>query len=278
MLATYLIGLREGIEAAIIISILVGYVVKLGERQHVTKIFGGAAAAVLLSLGIGFGLSGIASEVSDTLEITITGITSLLAVVFVTWMIFWMARQSRAMATNLRSRVDAAVAKSAWSLATVAFLAVAREGVETSILLWSAARSAGGSFGVFGGAFLGLLTASVAGYLMYRGALKFNLGTFFNITGAYLVVIAAGIFSYAIGEFQELGLLPFLTNPAYDFSAALPEGSVPELILAGTIAFNTAPSLLQAAGWFAYVIPVAIIYGRTIRHKKAAPVAAPAAA
>lgn len=278
MLATYLIGLREGIEAAIIISILVGYVVKLGERQHVTKIFGGAAAAILLSLGIGFGLSGIASEVSDTVEITITGVTSLLAVVFVTWMIFWMARQSRAMASNLRSRVDAAVAKSAWSLATVAFLAVAREGVETSILLWSTARSAGGSFGVFGGAFLGLLTASVAGYLMYRGALKFNLGNFFNITGAYLVVIAAGIFSYAIGEFAELGLLPFLTTPAYDFSAALPEGSVPELILAGTIAFNTAPSLLQAAGWFAYVIPVAIIYSRTIRHKKPAAAAAGAAA
>ena len=270
MLATYLIGLREGIEAAIIISILVGYVVKLGERQLASKIFIGAAAAIVLSLAIGFGLSGIASEVSETVEITITGITSLLAVVFVTWMIFWMARQSRAMAANLRSKVDTAVAKSAWSLAIVAFLAVAREGVETSILLWSTARSAGGSFGVFGGAFLGLLTASVAGYLMYRGALKFNLGTFFNITGAYLVVIAAGIFSYAIGEFQELGLLPFLTNPAYDFSAALPEGSVPELILAGTIAFNTAPSLLQSVGWFAYVIPVAIIYSRTIRHKKPA--------
>ncbi|MEN9736825.1 MAG: hypothetical protein RJA26_58 [Actinomycetota bacterium] len=270
MLATYLIGLREGIEAAIIISILVGYVVKLGERQHVTKIFTGAAAAVLISLGIGFGLSGIAAEVSETVEIAITGATSLLAVVFVTWMIFWMAKQSRAMAANLRAKVDAAVVKSAWSLAVVAFLAVAREGVETSILLWSTARSAGGGFDVFGGAFLGLLTASLAGYLMYRGALKFNLGTFFNVTGAYLVVIAAGIFSYAIGEFQELGLLPLLTNPAYDVSAILPEGSVPELILAGTIAFNTAPSLLQSVGWFAYLIPVAVLYARSLSHRKPA--------
>jgi len=270
VLATYLIGLREGIEAAIIISILVGYVVKLDERQQVGKILTGAGLAVLLALGIGFGLSGLETEVSDQAEITITGTTSLLAVFFVTWMIFWMAKQSRAMASHLRAQVDAAVTRSSWSLATVAFLAVVREGVETSILLWSTAKSAGGGATVFGGAFLGLATAALVGYLMYRGSLKFNPGTFFKITGGYLVVIAGGVFSYAIGEFQELHWLPFLTNHAYDVSAAFPQNSVQDLVLVGTIGFNAAPTVLQALAWVAYVVPVAVFYGRANRKAHAA--------
>lgn len=271
MLATYLIGLREGIEAAIIISILVGYVVKLNERQQIGKILTGAGLAILVALAVGFGLSGLESEVSDTTEIAITGTTSMLAVVFVTWMIFWMAKQSRAMAANLRARVDAAVTRSAWSLATVAFLAVIREGVETSILLWSTAKSAGGGTSVFGGAFLGLATAALAGYLMYRGALKFNLGTFFKITGGYLIVIAGGVFSYGIGEFQELHILPFLTNQAYDLTAMVPQNSVQDLILVGTVGFNAAPTVLQCIGWLVYVLPVAMLYAKANQQKATKP-------
>jgi high-affinity iron transporter len=262
VLATYLIGLREGLEAAIIISILVGYVVKLGERAQIAKILTGAGAAILLALALGFGLSGLEANVSSNIEIAITGTTSLLAVVFVTWMIFWMARQSRAMAANLRARVDAAVTRSAWSLASVAFLAVIREGVETSILLWSTAKSTAGGGNVFGGAFLGLATAAVLGYFMYRGSLRFNLKHFFNFTGGYLIVIAAGIFSYAIGEFTELGFLPFLSNQAYDLTAAFPAGSVQELILVGTVAFNAAPTVLQVLGWWLYAVPVAVLFAR----------------
>ena len=262
MLATYLIGLREGIEAAIIISILVGYVVKLGERAQVSKIMTGAGAAIVVALALGFGLSGIEANVSSQIEIAITGITSLVAVAFVTWMVFWMATQSRAMASNLRSQVDAAVTRNSWSLAMVAFLAVIREGVETSILLWSTAKSTTGGGNVFGGAFLGLATAAVLGVLMFRGTLRFNLKHFFNITGLYLVVISAGIFSYALGEFQELGLLPFLSQPAYDLSTVFPEGSIQELVLVGTVAFNAAPTVLQVLGWWLYAIPVALLFKR----------------
>jgi high-affinity iron transporter len=263
LLATFLIGLREGIEAAIIISILVGYVVKLGERSQVSKILAGAGLAILLALGIGFALSEVEATVSSSIEIAVTGITSLVAVAFVTWMIFWMATQSRAMAANLRSKVDLAVRRSTWSLATVAFLAVIREGVETSILLWTTAKSThGGSVG-FGGAAAGLLTAAVLGFMMYRGTLRFNLTTFFNVTGAYLIVIAAGIFSYAIGEFQELGWLPFLSQPGYDLSSMFPEGSIQELILAGTLAFNAAPTILQIIGWWLFAVPVALLFRRS---------------
>ncbi|MFM7030286.1 MAG: iron uptake transporter permease EfeU [Micrococcales bacterium] len=261
MLATYLIGIREGLEAAIIISILIGYVVKLGERAQISRILAGAGAAVLIALGLGFALSGIEANVSDQIEITITGITSLLAVVFVTWMIFWMAKQSRSMAANLRSKVDAAVTKSSWSLASVAFLAVIREGVETSILLWSTAKSTGGP-NAFGGAFLGILTAAAMGYFMYKGSLRFNLGSFFKATSVYLIVIAAGVFSYSIGEFQELGWLPFLTGHFYDLSAVFPQGSIQELVLAGAFTFNNAPTTLQAIGWLAYVLPVSYLFAQ----------------
>lgn len=262
VLATYLVGLREGIEAAIIISILVGYVVKLGERNQLAKIAWGTAAAVALSLAVGFGLSEIAAEASEQLEITITGTTSILAVSFVTWMIFWMSKQARALSTSLRAQVDAAVARSAWSLAGVAFLAVVREGVETSILLWSTAKTTQGGTVAFGGAFLGIATAAVLGYFMYRGVLRFNLGTFFKYTALYLIVLAGGIFAYGIGEFQELGWLPFLTQHSYDVSAVLPEGSIGELILAGTIGFNSAPTVLQSLAWVLYVVPVAVLFAR----------------
>jgi high-affinity iron transporter len=260
VLATYLIGVREGIEAAIIISILVGYVVKLGEKHLVPRILGGAGVAVLISIGLGFGLSGLEAEVSEQAEVAITGATSLLAVVFVTWMIFWMAKQARALSTNLRSQVDAALVKSTWSLAAVAFLAVIREGVESSILIWSAVKTTNGGLSATGGAFLGLGTAAILGYLMYRGALKFNIGKFFRYTGAYLVVLAAGIFAYGIGEFQELGFFPILTAHTYDVSAILPENSIPELILVGTIGFNTAPTMLQSLAWLLYLVPVGYLY------------------
>jgi high-affinity iron transporter len=260
VLATYLIGVREGIEAAIIISILVGYVVKLGEKQLASRILMGAGAAVLIAIGLGFGLSGLEAEVSEQAEITITGVTSLMAVVFVTWMIFWMAKQARALSSSLRSQVDAALIKNSWSLATVAFLAVIREGVESSILIWSAVKTTNGGLSATGGAFLGLGTAAILGYLMYRGALKFNIGKFFRYTGAYLVVLAAGIFAYGIGEFQELGIFPFLTAHTYDVSAILPENSIPELVLVGTIGFNTAPTMLQSLAWLLYLVPVGYLY------------------
>jgi len=171
------------------------------------------------------------------------------------------------MSANLRAQVDSAVNKSAWSLASVAFLAVIREGVETSILLWSTAKSTAGSGNVFGGAALGLATAAVIGFLMYKGTVKFNLKHFFRFTGAYLIVIAAGIFSYAIGEFQELGLLPFLTGTAYDVRSIFPEGSIQELVLVGTIAFNAAPTWLQALGWGLYVVPAAWFFGKSNASK-----------
>jgi high-affinity iron transporter len=268
MLANYLIGLREGIEAALIISILVTYLVKLGEKRHLSKIFAGTIAAIILSIGVGIALSELESSVPTSVEPAISGITSLIAVGFVTWMIFWMAKQARAMSGNLRGQVDSAVSKSEWSLATVAFLAVIREGVETSVLLWTTAKTTGPNSSPVLGATLGLLTAAVVGYLMYKGSLKFNIGKFFRFTGAFLVLVGAGILGYGIGELQEIGWLPFLTSHSYDVSAAIPTDGVLDTILRGTLAFNNAPTVLQTIFWFGYLIPTGWLFFRNQKTRK----------
>lgn len=267
MLANYLIGIREGIEAALIISILVSYLVKLGERKHVSKIFLGVLAALIVAIGLGIALTEFAATAPANVEPAISGLTSLLAAVFVTWMIFWMAKQSRAMAGNLRGQIDTAVAKSGWSLATVAFLAVVREGVETSVLLWSSTKSTANDSSPVWGAVLGLLTAAVLGYFMYRGALKINLGSFFRVTGAFLIVVAAGILAYGIAELQEIGWLPFLLQQSYNLTAAIPTDSLADTMLRGTIAFNNAPSWLQTIGWVGYVVPTALLFARAQNRK-----------
>ena len=265
MLANYLIGLREGIEAALIISILVTYLVKLNEQKHVGKIFAGVIAAILVSLGVGIALTELAATAPATLEPAISGITSIIAAGFVTWMIFWMAKQSRAMAGNLRGQIDAAVRKSEWSLALVGFLAVVREGVETSVLLWSTTKSDALKDWPVWGATLGLLTAGILGFFMYKGALRINLGLFFKITGAFLIVVAAGILAYGIGELQEIGWLPLLQGQSYDLTALAPTDSVLETILHSTIAFNNAPTWFQTLGWLLYAAPTAWLFSRAQR-------------
>lgn len=264
-MANYLIGIREGLEAALIVSILVTYLVKLGERKHLAKIWAGVGLALLVAIGLGIGLTELEAVAPANLEPAIAGITSLLATVFVTWMIFWMAKQSRAMAGHLRGQIDSAVVKSGWSLAAVAFFAVVREGVETSVLLWSATKSTANDSSPLWGAVLGLLTAAVLGYLIYRGAVKINLSVFFRFTGGFLIIVAAGILAYAVGELQEIGWLPFLLQQSYNVSAVAPDHSLLETILRGTVAFNNAPSWLQTIAWFGFALPTGLLFARAQR-------------
>lgn len=268
MLANYLIGLREGLEAALIIGILFAYLAKIERKSENFKLVIGTTLAILASVGVGFSLTLIADEASETAEVLIAGISSILAVVFVTWMIFWMARQSRNLSKHLHSKVDAAVAATGWSLAGVAFFAVIREGVETAIFIWTASRSTGDDTYPAVGATLGLLTASVLGYLIYRGALKLHLGTFFKYTGAFLILVAAGIGAYGIHELQEIHLLPFLTQTSYDVSSVIVEGSFVDTLLRGTIAFRSAPSVLETLVWVSYVVIVGTLFARQYQTKK----------
>lgn len=266
MLANFVIGFREGLEAALIIGILAAYLVKLNRRHELPKLWTGVAAAIALSIGVGVVLGVLVENVPEGTNEFIAGVTSILAVVFVTWMIFWMAKQSRALSKELRNQVDQAE-KTAWAMAGVAFLAVVREGIETSVFLWSSSRAAGADTQPLIGAILGFAAATVLGYLIYRGAVKLNLSKFFAYTGAFLIVVAAGIFGYGIHELQEIGLLPFLTATTYDLTGVIEPGGVIDTFLRGTISFRAAPSNLETVLWFAYLIPTAVLYYRGTKTK-----------
>lgn len=259
MLANLLIGLREGLEASLIVGILVAYSLKTGSKKAVSRILTGTALAVLVSVLVGFALAEFVAVVPSGTNEIISGITSIFAMAFVTWMIFWMAKQSRQMKSKLQTQVDNSNTKT-FTLVAVAFLAVIREGIETSVFIWSASRATGSDTNPILGAVLGLLIAATIGYFVYKGSLKLNLAVFFKYTGAFLIIVAAGILAYGVSELQEIGWLPFLTGTAYDLTGMIPEGSTLDTILRGTISFKSAPTVLVSLSWTLYVAIVGWLY------------------
>lgn len=266
MFANFLIGLREGLEASLVVGILVAYVVKTGRRQLVRPIFVGVGAAVALALALGAALTFGTQTLTFEAQEAIGGILSIVAVAFVTWMIFWMARNARQLKGELETKMESAASVSPWAVSLMAFIAVAREGLETALFLWSAARASGGGAVPLLGAALGLGTAVVLGWLIYRGALRLNLARFFMWTGAALVIVAGGVFAYGIHDLQEAGILPGLNNLAFDVSGAVPPTSWYGALLKGTVNFSPATTVLEAVAWVAYVVPVMWLFLRTVHR------------
>ncbi|CAI3794387.1 iron uptake transporter permease EfeU [Pseudarthrobacter sp. MM222] len=266
MTANYLIGLREGLEATLIVVLLMAYLVKSGRSHLLPELWAGVGIAVAASFGFGallsFGPRGLTFEAQEA----IGGSLSVLAVGLVTWMVFWMARTARTLGSELRSRVDQQAGRSGWGLALVGAVAVGREGLETALFLWAAAQSAGSSSSPLIGALLGMATAVAFGCLLHRGVLTINLGKFFTWSGAALIVIAGGVLAYAIHDFQEAGILPGLHNLAFDVSAAVPPSSWYGTLLKGTLNFSPATTWLEAAAWLLYVPPVVFFYLRSNRR------------
>lgn len=265
MLGNYLIGLREGLEAALIVTILVAYLVKTERREHLSRIWIGVAAAVALSASLGAILTFGTRTLTFQAQEAVGGFLSILAVALVTWMVFWMASHARNLRGELHTRIDAAVDSGGWALAGVAFIAVAREGLETALFVWSAVQASGGGWAPLGGALLGLGTAVVLGWLIYRGALRLNLARFFTWTGAALIVVAAGVLSYGVHDLQEAGILPGLDNLAFDVSDVVPPSSLFGTLLKGTLNFSPATTWLELTAWFAYLIPVMWLFLRRVR-------------
>src|SRR4051795_10034862 len=213
-LASYLIGLREGLEMVLVVSILVAYLVKSGRRKQLLPVWLGVVAAVALSLTFGWVLTYVSSTVLYGPQHELfDAITSTVAVALVTWMIFWMRRTARRLSGELRGRLDGAIGMGVGAVVGIAFLSVAREGLETTLLFFASAQGATSSAPVLGLA-AGIVTAVVLGVGLYAGAIRINLSRFFMVSGALLVLVAAGIFKYAVHDFQEAGVLPGSTSYA----------------------------------------------------------------
>ena len=286
MLGNYLIGLREGLEASLIVTILVAYLVKSERRHLLPRIWAGIALAVLVSLGFGalltFGPRGLTFQAQEA----IGGSLSIVAVGFVTWMIFWMARAARSLSGELRGQIDRAADAGPWSLVIVAALAVGREGLETALFLWAATQTATGAHTVstvpawqpITGAVLGIATAVVLGYLLYRGAVKINLTKFFTWTGAFLIVVAAGVLGYGLHDLQEAGILPGLNSLAFDVSDTIDEGSWYGTVLKGVFNFSPQTTWLQLTAWATYLVVTMSLFLRGVRRRgrPQAPASAPA--
>ena len=263
MVANFLIGLREGLEAGLVVSILVAYLVRTDRRSLLPRVWAGVLVAVLVSLAFGallsFGPRGLTFEAQEL----IGGSLSLVAVVFVTWMIFWMAAAARGIAGDLRGRVDRA-AVGRWSLAAVGLLAVGREGLETALFLWAATRATtengGGTAGPLVAATAGIAVAVLIAYLLYRGAVRVNLTRFFTWTGAFLVLVAAGVLSYGVHDLQEARFLPGLNTLLFDVSDVVAPSSWYGTLLKGIFNFSPATTVLEGTAWLLYVIPTMTLF------------------
>ena len=299
--APFLIGLREGLEAALVVGILVAYLTKIGRRDALPRLWVGVGLAVALALGIGaiftFGAYALTFEAQEL----IGGGLSLVAVAMVTWMIFWMQRAGRSLKAGLEGGVDRALRGGVWALVAIGFVSVAREGVETTLLLWSMVQGFGDKPVALVGALVGLVAAALLGWLIARGMLRLNLGRFFTWTGGFLVVVAAGVLAYAFHDLQEAGVLPgpfgsgapidpatgsvavgwagFPFGWAFDVSAALAPDSTLAVLLQATIGFMPAMTWLQVIAWVLYLGVVVPLFVRGVRatRRPSAATAPPAA-
>ncbi|MFE6970137.1 iron uptake transporter permease EfeU [Isoptericola sp. NPDC057653] len=270
MFANFLIGLREGLEASLVASILIAYLVKTGRRDLLPALWTGIGVAVVVSLGFGaaltFGPQGLTFEAQEA----IGGTLSIVAVGLITWMILWMGKTAQHLRADLQHKLDDAIAAGRWAVVVMAMLAVGREGLETTLFLWAGAKATGTSTQPIAGAVLGIAVAIVLATLVYRGAVRLNLRAFFAWTGLFLVFVAAGVLSYGVHDLQEAGLLPGLHHLAFDVSAYVPPTSWYGTVLKGIFNFSPATTWLELAVWWLYVVPVLFLFVRTVWFRQPA--------
>ncbi|MYZ11595.1 iron transporter [Streptomyces sp. SID2999] len=261
MFSNYLIGLREGLEASLVVCILIAYLVKTGRREALKPIWTGIAIAVALALGFGCALEFGSQELTFQAQEALGGSLSIVAVGLVTWMVFWMRRTARHLKSELHGRLDAALAMGTGALVATAFLAVGREGLETALFVWASVHAASdGTPRPLIGVALGIATAVLLGWLFYRGAVRINLAKFFTWTGGMLVVVAAGVLAYGVHDLQEAGWVPGLTNLAFDISDTIPPDSWYGTLLKGVLNFQPDPTVVQLVVWLLYLVPVLTLF------------------
>lgn len=276
MLASFLVGLREGLEAATIVAILIAYLVNSDLRRFLPRVWTGVGAAVGVSLIVAVGLSLADSALSDTASEVFEGFTSLVAVALITWMTFWMAAHARALKAELHSKVDRALATSSLALAAVAFFAVLREGLETSVFMWASIQAAGTSTEPLIGLSLGLVVSIVAGWAIFKGIVRINIGKVFSTVGGLLIFVAAGVLAYGVHELEEAGVIPFGGSTVFSTADLIdPEGIFGSL-MRGFLGYRGTATVVEVIAWVSYVTIVGLLYRRQLSKRSAKPVATPA--
>jgi high-affinity iron transporter len=272
-LSGLLTGLREGVEAALIVSIILAYLAKTGNQRHFSTIWLGAGAAIAVSVVIGLILFVTIGGFEAPAEQIFEGFAMILAASVVTWMLFWMRRTAANIKGELHASVDRALVEGGViGLAILAFTAVIREGIETALFLMGQATAAGDeALSTLLGALVGLAIAVVIGFAIYRGARVLNLRTFFQWTGIALIFIAAGLLSHGIHEFVEAGWITIGTGTAFDISAVLPHEpdagalGVVGSILRALFGYTSSPEWITLIAWLTYVVVVLFLYLRPVR-------------
>ena len=278
-----LTGLREGVEAALIIAIICAYLAKTGNARYFPRVFVGAGLALGLSALLGIILFQTVGSFEEPYEQIFEALTMIVAASVVTWMLFWMRRQARSVRGELHAAVDRAIDNGgATALAILAFVAVIREGVETSLFLTGQAAAAsadGGAIWVLVGAVIGIAIAALLGVGFYHGSRRINLATFFRWTGVALVFIAAGLLSHAVHELIEIGVINIGTQTLFDISSTLPhegDGNILGQMLAALFGYTSSPEVITFVVWLTYIVVVLTLFLRPVKSIPAPP--APASA
>jgi high-affinity iron transporter len=269
-----LTGLREGVEAALIVSIVLAYLAKTGNQAAFGSVWLGVGLAILASAAGGMAIFATVHELPEPYEQLFEGVTLLVAAGVVTWMLFWMRRQ----AANIKGELQAALARALsrgtlWGLTLLAFVAVVREGIETALFLVGQATAAGsdrGALSVLVGAVLGLAAAAFLGVGFYRGSRRINLAAFFQWTGVALVFIAAGLLSVAVHEFMEVGLIAVATQPVYDLRGILPDDGGIGQFLRAIFGYAARPEAGTLAVHLGYLVGVLALYLRPLPPRRPA--------
>ncbi len=273
MAPSFLITLREGLEAALIVGIVLAYLARTGNRDKAGVVWWGTALSVAASVVAGAAIFLTAGGIEGRAEELFEGTAMLVAAAVLTTMIFWMRRQAINIRAHLHAQVQTALETgSLVALGTLAFVAVGREGVETALFMFAAVRAATPLAATAGG-LLGLTAAVALGYLLYRGTYRLNLRAFFNVTSVLLLLFAAGLLAHGIHEFHAAGLIPALVDPVWNMNAVLDESSTVGSFLKALFGYNGNPSLIEAMSYFAYLVLVGWAYFRppTARELRPSP-------
>jgi high-affinity iron transporter len=261
-LASYLIGLREGLEVTLVVSILIAYLVKSGRRRELIPLWAGVAAAIALAVLFG----GLLTYTETTLladsrsRELFDAVTSVIAVVLVTWMIFWMRRTARRLKGELHGKLDSAIGVGGLAIAGIAFVSVIREGLETALLFYTAAQGATSTVTPLLAISAGIATSVLLGFGLYAGAIRVNLSKFFTVSGVLLIFVAAGIFKYGVHDFQEAGVLSGLHTVAFDITGVLDPTSWYGAAISGMFNITGAPTVLETIAYVAYLVPVLAVF------------------